>query len=143
MRHISDEGLAIIKRFEGFSPKRYLCPAGLPTIGYGHLIKAGESFDEIDIHEANELLRRDVNAAERAVLRLTSVPLSDNQFAALVGFTFNLGAGAYQRSTLRKKVNREEHGQVPAEFMKWVLAGGRKLTGLIKRRQAEATLYAS
>ena len=75
------------------------------------------------------------------MLRLIKIPLTDNQFAALVSFTFNLGGGALQRSTLRQKVNRKEHGEVPAEFMKWVRAGGRKLPGLIKRRAAEAALY--
>lgn len=82
-----------------------------------------------------------MGTAERAVLRLISVPLTDGQFDALVSFTFNLGAGALQRSTLRRKVNREEHEDVPAEFLRWVWAGGRKLNGLIRRRRAEATLY--
>ena len=77
--------------------------------------------------------------AERAVLRLIRVRLADDQFDALVSFTFNLGAGALQRSTLRRKVNREEHGEVPPEFMRWVWAGGRKLKGLIRRRAAEAS----
>ena len=79
--------------------------------------------------------------AERAVLRLISVPLTQGQFDALVSFTFNLGAGALQRSTLRRTVNREEHADVPAELMKWVWAGGRKLKGLVKRRKAEGLLY--
>jgi lysozyme len=69
------------------------------------------------------------------------VPLTDGQFDALVSFTLNLGGGALQRSTLRRKVNREEHGAVPAEFMKWVWACGRKLKGLARRREAEAALY--
>jgi len=79
--------------------------------------------------------------AERAVLRLISVPLANGQFDALVSFTFNLGAGALQRSTLRHKVNREEHTDVPAEFIKWIWAGGKKLNGLVKRRKAEAEMY--
>ena len=83
-----------------------------------------------------------VEAAERAVLPLIRVPLEDGRFDALCSFTFNLGAGALQRSTLRRKVNREEHGAVPAEFRRWVFAGGRKLKGLMRRREAEAGLYA-
>ena len=79
--------------------------------------------------------------AERAVLRLIKVPLTDGQFDALVSFTFNLGSGALQRSTLRRKVNREEHEEVPAEFLRWVWAGGRKLRGLVRRRAAESVLY--
>ena len=91
---------------------------------------------------AEELLRRDVESAERAVVRLIRVPLEDGQFDALGSFAFNLGAGALQRSTLRRKVNRGEHGAVPAEFRRWVFAGGRRLKGLVRRREAEAALYA-
>ena len=91
--------------------------------------------------EAGTLLRRDVATAERAVLRLIAVPLGDGQFDALVSFTFNLGAGALQRSTLRRKVNREAHDHVPAEFRRWVWGGGRKLPGLVRRREAEAVMY--
>lgn len=90
-----------------------------------------------------ELLRNDVAVAERAVLRLISVPVTQGQFDALVSFIFNLGAGALQRSTLRPKVNREEHADVPAELGKWVWAGGRKLRGLISRRSAESRLYSA
>ena len=146
MRHISKDGLDLICRFEGFSPVIYICPAGYPTIGYGHLITEAnkEQFlDGVDEDEALELLRKDVAVAERAVLRLITVPLTQGQFDALVSFTFNLGSGALQRSTLRQKVNREEHDDVPAEFMKWVWAGGRKLKGLVKRRKAEAAIYTS
>ncbi len=146
MRHITQEGLDLIKRFEGFSPTIYICPAGYPTIGYGHVVREDERdrFAEgIDEQEAETLLQRDVRWAERGVLRLINVPLTDGQFDALVSFTFNLGTGALQRSTLRRKVNREEHEQVPREFMRWVWADGRRLQGLIKRRAAEAANYSS
>ena len=92
---------------------------------------------------AEALLRRDTAIAGRAVLRLIAVPLADRQFDALVSFTFNLGTGALQRSTLRRKVNREEHADVPAEFLKWVWGGGRKLLGLMRRRESESHLYAT
>ena len=144
MRHITQEGLDLIKRFEGFSPTIYICPAGYPTIGYGHMVREEEQErfeDGIDEQVAEELLQRDVRWAEQGVLRLINVPLTDGQFDALVSFTFNLGTGALQRSTLRRKVNREEHAQVPREFMQWVWAGGRKLAGLTKRRYEEASLY--
>ncbi len=144
MRHITQDGLNLIKHFEGFEPEIYLDVAGLPTIGYGHLIRKGEHkmFENgISEEEAEALLADDVQVAERAVLRLINVPLTDNQFNALVSFTFNLGSGALQRSTLRRKVNREDHAEVPAEFSRWVWAGGRKLKGLIRRRKAEAALY--
>lgn len=92
---------------------------------------------------ATELLRKDAAIAERAVLRLISVPLTDGQFDALVSFTFNLGAGALQRSSLRRKVNRGEHESVPAGLMKWVWAAGMKVSGLIRRREIEGALYKS
>jgi lysozyme len=77
----------------------------------------------------------------QALLRLINVPLTDGQFDALVSFTYNLGGGALQRSTLRRKINREEHTEVPEQFMRWVLAGGRKLKGLVRRHEAEAINY--
>lgn len=141
MRHITQDGIDLIKRFEGFSSTVYICPAGYPTIGYGHLVRSGESFTEITETEAEELLRKDVESAERAVLRLANVPLTDGQFDALVSFTFNLGSGAFQRSTLRRKVNRQAHVEVPAQLMRWVWAGGRKLNGLVSRRSTEAIRY--
>ena len=144
MRRITQAGLDLIKRFEGFSPTVYICPAGYPTIGYGHVVKPDERerfTSGITPEQTETLLRQDVQTAERAVLRLITVPLTDGQFDALVSFTFNLGAGALQRSTLRRKVNRGDHAAVPAEFRKWVWAGGRKLEGLVRRREAEAALY--
>lgn len=141
MRHITQDGIDLIKRFEGFSSTVYICPAGYPTIGYGHLVRSGQSFTEISEAEAEELLRKDVESAERAVLRLVNVPLTDGQFDALVSFTFNLGSGAFQRSTLRRKVNHQAHIEVPEELKRWVWAGGRKLKGLHLRRAEEISLY--
>lgn len=143
MRHVTEKGLMLIKRFEGFSPEVYVCPAGYPTIGYGHVVCDGEAFvTPVSEEQAEALLKQDVREAERAVLRYIRMPLTDGQFDALCSFTYNLGAGALQRSTLRRKVNRGEHGEVPAEFMRWVWAGGRRLKGLLRRREAEARLYA-
>jgi lysozyme len=147
MRHVTDQGLALIKRFEGFSPTPYLCPAGWWTIGWGAIHgldgqPVTVATPPVTKEEAEILLRRDVAVAERAVLRLITVPLSDGRFDALASFAFNLGGGALQRSTLRRKVNREDHGDVPDEFRKWVWGGGRKLPGLIRRREAEAMMYA-
>jgi lysozyme len=144
MRHVTQNGIALIKRFEGFKLHIYPDAAGLPTIGYGHLLKAGEAElfkNGITEAAAEALLIKDVLVAEKAVLRLITVELTNGQFDALVSFAFNLGGGALQRSTLRRKVNREEHQDVPAEFLKWVWAGGKKMKGLIRRRTAEAQLY--
>lgn len=144
MRHVTQKGLDLIKQFEGFSETVYICPAGHPTIGYGHVVKAHENFScGISQIEAEDLLCEDVQVSENAVLRLITVPLLDGQFDALVSFTFNLGSGALQRSTLRRKVNHEEHDDVPREFLRWVWAGDRKLKGLMRRREAEAALYAA
>jgi lysozyme len=144
VRHISDHGLQLIRRFEGFAATPYLCPAGYLTIGYGHVVKNREAFKQpITEDEATEILIADIAAAESAVLRLIGVPLTDGQFDALVSFTFNLGAGALQRSTLRRKINREDYDEAAGEFLKWVWAGSRKLKGLVKRRQAEALLFQS
>ena len=95
MRHVTDEGLALIKQFEGFQSEIYICPGGWPTIGYGHVVRENEQdrfVDGIDEATAEELLRRDVGTAERAVLRLIRVPFEDGRFDALASFTFNLGA---------------------------------------------------
>ena len=138
----SQNGLTLIQKFEGFEGQVYIDAAGYPTIGYGHLIKAGEDFSRgISYAEATKLLAQDVEFAENAVARFIRTPLSQSQFDALVSFTFNLGGGALQRSSLRRKVNRAEHAEVPDEFMRWVFAGGRRLRGLIRRRSAEAQLY--
>lgn len=144
MRNINQEGLDLICKFEGFSSNIYICPAGYPTIGYGHVVKEYERKkfkNGISEATALQLLQTDAQIAQQAVLRLITIPLTDSQFNALVSFTYNLGAGALQRSTLRRKVNANDHEDVPQEFKKWVWAGGRKLEGLIKRRNFEAAMY--
>ena len=146
MRHVTEEGLDLIKQFEGFSPTIYNCPGGWPTIGYGHVVRDHEwarFANGIGERLGGDVLRCDVRTAERSVLRLIHVPLDNGQFDALASFAFNLGGGSLQRSTLRRKVNRGEHDEVPAEFVRWVWAGGRRLRGLVRRREAEARRYSS
>ncbi|MGB4191945.1 MAG: lysozyme [Rickettsiales bacterium] len=146
MRRITSNGLQLIKRFEGFSSTIYLDVADLPTIGYGHLIKPHEKHlykNGITETEAIALLKQDIALAEHAVIRLINVPLNNNQFDALVSFTFNLGAGTLQRSTLRAKLNKQEYWAAPREFMRWIYAEGQKVPGLIIRRMAEVELYSS
>lgn len=138
---ISDDMIDFIKSSEAFRSDVYICPAGFRTIGYGHLIGEAESITKITHDIALELLMHDINLAEAAVLRLTRIELRQNQFDALVSFVFNLGSAAYQRSTLRSKVNRGEHESVPSEFLRWVYANGKILKGLIARRKAEAEVY--
>ena len=142
---ISPAGLSLIEQFEGFSAVPYRCPAGWWTIGYGHVIRAGEreTLRVVDERTAREILAADVVVAEGAIAKFIRSPLTQHQFDALVSFTFNLGAAALQRSTLRRVINRGEHEAVPRELMRWVWAGGRKLPGLARRRAAEGRLYAS
>ncbi len=144
MRHITDNGLKLLKGFEGFSLTIYLDAAGLQTVGYGHLILPHKKLafkNGISELDAESLLKQDVQLAEKAVARLITTPLTNNQFDALVSFTFNVGAGALQRSILRHKINSGEHEEVPLELLKWIYAGSRKIPGLIKRRILEGELY--
>ena len=144
MMKISQAGLELIKHFEGFSHEVYICPGGFRTIGFGHLMADDEDYpDGISLFEGERLLWAELEKDQQAVRRLINVPLTQGQFDALVSFVYNLGSGALQRSTLRQKINREEHDEVPKELMKWVYADGRKLNGLIRRRQAEGLMYQS
>lgn len=137
----SQTGIDLIKRFEGFSPVAYLCPAGVWTIGYGHTAGVHEG-DSIDGDTAEDYLREDLTSAEGAVAKYVKVPLKQWQFDALVSFTFNLGAGNLYSSTLLKKVNRNpDDPSIRQEFEKWVYADGRVLQGLVDRRKAEADMY--
>lgn len=137
----SVEGLEFIKDFEGCKLEAYQDVVGVWTIGYGSTGAHVTPGLVITQPEAEELLVQDLVRFERGVARLITVPLAQKQFDALVSFAFNLGNGALQRSTLRMKVNREEHWDAAGEFNRWVYAGGRKLRGLVRRRQAEAMMY--
>jgi lysozyme len=137
----SEDGVSLIAYFEGYSPVVYKDAAGYPTIGYGHLIKAGESFSYLDPEAARKLLKKDVKLHADPVNRMVRIPLLQEQFDAIVSFTFNLGEGALRSSTLLKRVNARRHVDVPQELRKWVFAGGRKLRGLVIRRNAEAVMY--
>ena len=140
MRSMTDEGLDLIKLYEGYSSSPYLCPAQHWTIGYGAIWgldgkRVTEDHPDINKDQADQLLRRDVRKSEVAVLRLIKVPLEDGQFDSLCSFVFNLGSGSLQSSTLRRKINRGDYIGAADEFPRWVFAGGRKLKGLIKRSQ--------
>ena len=141
---LSSAGLSFITRFEGYSRLPYHDAAGLLTIGYGHLVQVEETgrfAHGIDRDAAEKLLRLDVVRAERAVTRFISVPLTQSQFDALASFTYNVGMGTLQRSTLRRKLNRGEYQAAAEELLRYVWAGGKKLSGLTRRRQAEAALF--
>ncbi len=141
-RFTSTKGIDFIKTFESFSSVSYICPAGLRTIGYGHVILPGEHYEVLSLEGAEHLLCKDLLAAERAVIRNINVPLDQDQFDALVSLTFNIGSGSLQRSTLRQKINYESGvSEIKQEFMKWIYSGGKVLSGLVRRRMAEAELY--
>jgi lysozyme len=138
----SHKGVEFIKAFEKFSSAAYICPAGLRTIGYGHVLLHGESYQNISTMEAEEILKHDLKNAERAVYRNITAPLEDRQFDALVSFVFNLGSASLQRSSLRQKINYgSDDDEIHREFVRWVYCKGQKLLGLVRRREAEATMY--
>lgn len=141
-RATGEVGVSLIRAFEGFSPVPYDCPAGFPTIGYGHVIQADERFDApLSPEEGEALLRKDLPRYESAVCRLIDMPLGDLCFDALVSFTFNLGEGALAASTLRRLVNVGRVTDAGPQFDRWVFAGAQKLPGLVRRRAAERALW--
>lgn len=139
---VSDKGIDMICYFEGFRSKAYKCSAGVLTIGYGHTkgVKAG---DVITKEQGLQYLREDVEYAEKYVNNL-GVCETQGQFDALVDFVFNLGSGALSGSTLLKKIkNKASDKEICKQFRRWVYAGGKKLTGLVRRREAECELWIS
>jgi len=139
---ISQEGLALIKRFEGCRLEAYKCSANVLTIGYGHTSGVKET-DTITQEEADELLEKDVLKFEEYVEDNVIVELDQSQFDALVAWTFNLGPGNLRESTMLKKLNDSDYASVPSEMKRWNKAGGKTLDGLIRRRNAEALLFQS
>lgn len=139
---VSDKGIDMICFFEGFRAKAYKCPAGIWTIGYGHT-KGVKSGDIITKEQGVKYLREDVAFAEKYVNNL-GVCETQGQFDALVDFVFNLGSSALKNSTLLKKIkNKASDSEICKQFRRWVYAGGKKLTGLVRRREAECELWIS
>ena len=143
----SQNCINLIKLFEGYKPKAYLCPAGVPTIGYGStMYQTGLKIklnDTINEQQANELLMWELKNKAYA---LHGLKINQNQFDALLSFCFNLGIGAFAKSTLKKKIVANPNDTtIKQEFMKWNKArvGGKlmELKGLTRRRIAEAELY--
>lgn len=139
---VSDRFFWLIEQFEGFSATRYRDTRGLLTIGFGHLIKPGEDHSTPPIitrTQAETMLRADVREAVAAVNRLVKVPLRQSQFDALVSFVFNIGQGAFERSTLLADLNvGGAEALVEHEWRRWT-AGG--VPGLVRRREAELALW--
>lgn len=136
----SEQGIALIQHFEGLRLKAYLCPGNVWTIGYGHTQGVRQG-DRITPAEANRLLRMDLDEYEEDVNYMVNAPLNQQQFDALVSFTFNLGGGNLKRSTLLIKLNALDYDGAADEFPRWKKSGGRILPGLITRRAAERALF--
>jgi len=141
--NISGRGLAVLKRFEGLRLKAYLCPAGVLTIGYGSTGPHVKMGMEITEREAEKLLLDDVSRFENAVNRLVKVPLTQGQFDALVLFCFNIGVGAFEKSTLLSVLNMGRYGEVISQFKRWNKVKGQVVNGLVNRREAEIGLWQS
>lgn len=156
----SPAALKMIKHHEGVRTKPYRCPALLWTVGVGHVIDPNHikvPFDErrnlpipdgwnhvLTMDEVDAILAQDLNRFERGVARLCPAALGNQGiFDSLVSFSFNVGLGNLQRSSLRMKTNRADFLGAAEEFMKWTKAAGRVLPGLVKRRQDERALYLS
>ena len=148
---ISSRGLKLIKEFEGclkpigggkYVP--YVCPAGVLTIGWGTTNLDGKKFDKYSVWtkaQCDEALAKDMGKYERAVERLVKVPLNQNQFDALVSFTYNCGEGNLRKSTLLKRVNAGDFAGAARQFPLWNRGAGVVLRGLVRRREAEAALF--
>lgn len=136
----SNNGINLIKKYEGCILIAYKCPSDCWTIGYGHTknVKSGMAITKA---QAESYLKQDLVAFENAVNKYVKVPLTQNQFDALVSFSFNCGAGALKTSTLLKKLNKKDYDGAADEFLKWNKSNGKVLSGLTKRRKDERSLF--
>lgn len=144
MRRVNQAGIDLIKSFEGLRTRSYRDPVGILTIGYGSTgphVMPGMSITE---EQAEALLRQDVARFEAGVQAyLRDAPATDNEFAALVSLAFNIGLGAFRRSTVLRQHRAGRKKLAAAAFLLWVRAGKRTLKGLVRRRDAERRLYLS
>lgn len=144
MVDVSDDLLEFLAAWEGCELEIYEDAAGLATIGVGHLIRKGEKSkfkNGLTHEEAMELLREDIKTAADCVSTSVLVPLEQHQFDALVSFVFNVGSGAFIRSTLLRVLNDENYDEVFRQLPLWKRAGGKVLQGLIRRRAAEVEIW--
>jgi lysozyme len=157
--NVSDKAIKMIKHHEGVRQRPYRCPAKLWTIGVGHVLYPRQGALKVDdrdsvpleerdnrtfsMEEVDGILRDDLNRFERGVERYCPVKLTQGQFDALVSFSFNVGLGTLQRSTLRQKVLRGDMEGAAEEFLKYTIGGGKVLKGLVNRRNDERALFLS
>jgi lysozyme len=139
-RQINRDGLELIKSSEGCVLYTYDDGVGISTIGYGHTegVEWGQTITQT---QAEELLKQDLNYFEKEVTRSVTVPLTDNQFSALVSFAFNIGTGALTESTLLRFLNQGDYIGASQQFGRWVNGGGKEMAGLVFRRSLERELF--
>lgn len=145
---MNDKGLEIVKKFEGLRLKPYLCPAGIPTVGYGattYLDGSKVQIKDKAITEkmATELLKHHLKTAEDAVNSLVKVSLNEDQFSALVSLVYNIGVKAFSTSTILKLINQNSIELAAAQFGRWNKVNGEVSKGLVARRDAERALFDS
>ena len=153
-RRMTPEGIEILKHFEGFRKDAYMCPANVPTIGYGQTyysngspVKMGDTITETTAErELNHLLHTFSTQVDKEII----CPLTPNQFSALVLLAYNIGMGDASRlipgfaySTIKEKLNRRDYVGASEEFERWNKAGGKVVAGLVRRRKAERNLFLS
>ena len=146
--NVSEKCLALIREFEGFRSKPYLCPAGVPTIGYGSTRYAdGRPVKMTDAPiaeaQAQELLQATLAKYEACVNGAVKMPINQNQFDAFVSFTYNLGCGVFRKSSMLRQFNQGYTPQAAEQFARWNRGGGKVLAGLVARRAAERALFES
>jgi len=140
----SQKGLDLIKKFEGFSDKEYICPAGKVTIGYGHVILPNEDFQQpMTKKEAEILLKKDLEPRESALNKFLKVKITQNQFDALISLIYNIGVENFKQSTLLKFINDRLFDKVPDQFRRWKYINKVVSKGLLKRREEEIKLWLS
>lgn len=141
----SEKGIDLLKVLEegkGFSSKSYICSAGKRTIGYGHVILPDDNIIEpITEDQAEDILEKDVMLAENAINKYVKIPLTQNQFDALVCFVFNVGRTNFKTSTLLKFINEQLWDKIPKQFMRWVYHDKTLIKGLENRRKIEVRLW--
>ena len=137
---ISQEGIDLIKHFEGCELESYRCSANVLTIGYGTTKNVVEGMT-ITQQMAEEMLDKDLLEFEEYVDKLIEVPLNQSQYDALIAWTYNLGPTNLANSSLRKVLNKGAYDEVPAQMRRWNKSNGEVLTGLVRRREAESLLF--
>jgi len=146
MREINQLGIDLIEKFEGFYPKPYLCPAGVPTIGIGSTFyedgtKVTLNDPEITKERAYQLVSHELSKIGIAIDKLVAFDINDNQYSSLLSFCYNVGIGNFKSSTLLKLLNSGDCIGASEQFIRWNKANGKPLNGLTKRRIAEKELF--